>query len=38
MNPEEKARQNIDKLLIDTGWVIQDMNRLNLGAFFRGSY
>lgn len=32
MNPEEKARQNIDKLLIDTGWVIQDMNRLNLGA------
>ncbi len=29
--PEEKARQNIDELLEDAGWVIQDYEDLNLG-------
>jgi type I restriction enzyme R subunit len=29
--PEEKARQNIDILLEDAGWVIQDYEDLNLG-------
>ena len=32
MKPEEKARQNIDRLLKAAGWVIQDMQQLNLGA------
>jgi len=30
--PEEKARQKIDQLLVDAGWVIQDHKDLNLGA------
>ena len=30
MNPEERARQNIDRLLAESGWVVQDRNRLNL--------
>ena len=29
-NPEQKARDNIDKLLLQSGWVIQDKNRINL--------
>ncbi len=32
MKPEEKARQNIDKLLKAAGWEIQDYRELNLGA------
>ncbi len=32
MTPEEIARQDIDKLLIQAGWDIQDRSRLNLGA------
>jgi len=30
--PEQYARQNIDKMLEDAGWVIQDLKRMNLGA------
>ena len=30
--PEQAARQEIDRLLQDAGWVIQDMDQLNLGA------
>jgi len=29
MNPEEKARQNIDKLLEAAGWAVQDKKDLN---------
>lgn len=32
MTPEEKARQNIDKLLNAAGWEIQDRSDLNLSA------
>ncbi len=32
MSPEEKARLVIDQKLIQSGWVIQDMKRLNLSA------
>jgi type I site-specific restriction endonuclease len=32
MTPEAKARQTIDARLISTGWVVQDMKQLNLGA------
>ena len=32
MKPEESARQDIDKVLQDAGWVVQDRKRLNLGA------
>ena len=31
-NPEQIARDNIDRQLILCGWVIQDKNRINLGA------
>ena len=31
MKPEEKARQNIDRLLTAAGWTIQDRERMNLG-------
>ena len=31
MKPEEKARQNIDRLLTAAGWVIQDRKQMNLG-------
>ncbi|MEA1957731.1 MAG: hypothetical protein U9N01_05190 [Euryarchaeota archaeon] len=34
MKPEEKARQNIDRLLESAGWTVQDISELNLGAFF----
>jgi type I restriction enzyme R subunit len=30
MKPEEKARQDIDRLLVSAGWSIQDNNNLNL--------
>lgn len=32
MPPEELARQRIDQLLIQSGWAIQDLKDLNLGA------
>ena len=32
MAPEEKARLVIDKKLIQSGWVIQDLKALNLQA------
>ena len=32
MNPEEKARQNIDRQLADCGWVVQDHKHINLSA------
>jgi len=32
MKPEEKARQDIDKLLVAAGWSVQDYRDLNLGA------
>lgn len=34
MEPEEKARQNIDKLLEAAGWKVQDYDQMNLGAGF----
>lgn len=32
MTPEEQAREVIDKKLVQSGWTIQDKNRLNLTA------
>jgi type I restriction enzyme R subunit len=32
MTPEAKARQQIDQKLQQAGWVVQDMQQLNLGA------
>jgi len=32
MTPEAKARQQIDQKLEQSGWVVQDMKQLNLGA------
>ena len=32
MDPEEQARVQIDKMLTDSGWIIQDYAELNLGA------
>lgn len=32
MKPEEKARQDIDRLLVAAGWNVQDYRDLNLGA------
>lgn len=32
MKPEERARQNIDDLLRQAGWVVQDFQRFNLSA------
>ncbi|MCS6289589.1 MAG: DEAD/DEAH box helicase family protein [Nitrospira sp.] len=32
MTPETKARQQIDRKLEQAGWVVQDMNQLNLSA------
>ena len=31
MNPEERARQNIDQLLTAAGWTIQDREQMDLG-------
>lgn len=31
-NPEQKARDKIDKMLIDSGWVVQSKNKLDLSA------
>jgi type I restriction enzyme, R subunit len=30
--PEQRARQNIDRLLANAGWIVQDRRELNLGA------
>src|ERR1700740_3530439 len=32
MKPEQKARHQIDVLLEDAGWKVQDVDQLNLGA------
>ena len=32
MKPEERARQQIDQMLTEAGWVVQDRQKLNLGA------
>ena len=32
LKPEEKAREQIDRLLIDAGWTIQDYPEFNLGT------
>ena len=31
-NPEQKARDRIDKMLRESGWVIQDKDKINFGA------
>jgi type I restriction enzyme R subunit len=31
-NPEQRARDNIDSMLIQAGWVVQSKNETNLGA------
>ena len=33
-NPEQKARDQIDRLLVAAGWVVQDWKLINLGAAF----
>jgi type I restriction enzyme, R subunit len=30
--PEQRARQNIDELLKQCGWIVQDRAEVNLGA------
>jgi type I restriction enzyme R subunit len=32
MKPEKKARDQIDTLLEDAGWKVQDIDQINLGA------
>jgi type I restriction enzyme R subunit len=32
ITPEDRARQNIDSLLTDSGWVVQDKRATNLSA------
>jgi type I restriction enzyme R subunit len=32
VTPEQLARQQIDAMLIQAGWIIQDYKALNLGA------
>ena len=32
MTPKANARQQIDRKLVLAGWMIQDMQQLNLGA------
>ncbi len=32
MKPEESARQRIDKMLTEAGWLVQDRKEVNLGA------
>ncbi len=31
-NPEQKARDNIDSMLTQVGWIVQSKNNLNLSA------
>ena len=32
ITPEDRARQNIDKLLADAGWTVQNKREVNLSA------
>ena len=32
MKPEDRARQSIDRMLEDAGWVVQDRSHFNLSA------
>ena len=32
MKPEEQGRQDIDQLLTKAGWIIKDVQTINLGA------
>jgi type I restriction enzyme, R subunit len=32
VKPEECARQQIDQMFFDAGWIVQDREKLNLGA------
>lgn len=32
LTPEQIARERIDQLLIESGWVVQDYGRMNLAA------
>ena len=32
MKPEEMARQRVDEMLTEAGWVVQDRQKLNLGV------
>jgi type I restriction enzyme, R subunit len=32
ITPEDRARQNIDKLLTDAGWIVRDKRAINLSA------
>ena len=32
ITPEDRARENIDKLLTDAGWVVQDRRKADLSA------
>ncbi len=34
MTPEEKARQEIDKILQEAGWIVQDRSELNIRVSF----
>ena len=31
-NPEQKARDNIDKMLVDAGWVVQNKKAININV------
>src|SRR5271157_798506 len=32
MNPEDRARQDIDRQLVQRGWVVQDKGQMNISA------
>jgi len=32
MTPEQKARRTIDKMLVETGWIVQNLKDINPGA------
>ena len=32
LTPEQRARKNIDRMLEASGWVVQDLKQMNLGA------
>jgi type I restriction enzyme R subunit len=32
-NPEDKARENIDRLLTQAGWAVRDQNDANILAY-----
>ncbi len=35
ITPEDRARENIDRLLSDAGWIVQDKRSTNLSAGVR---